>query len=94
MQRTDEDELVKSATACAHRLNQRLSRMRKLGMDATTADAPEPAPEAPMKPEPAAPEPAPEAPMKPEPGGNCGSFASSWSLITNNFSALAVSASR
>ena len=69
MQRTDEDELVKSATACAHRLNQRLSRMRKLGMDATTADAPEPAPaEAPMKTEPAAPEPAPaEAPMKPEP---------------------------
>ena len=63
VQRTDEDELVKSATACAHRLNQRLSRMRKLGMDATTADAPEP----PMKPEPAAPEPAPEAPMKPEP---------------------------
>ena len=67
VQRTDGDELVKSATACAHRLNQRLSRMRKLGMDATTADAPEPAPEAPMKPEPAAPEPAPEAPMKPEP---------------------------
>ena len=57
VQRTDGDELVKSATACAHRLNQRLSRMRKLGMD-----APEPAAEAPMKPEPAA-----EAPMKPEP---------------------------
>ena len=66
VQRTDGDELVKSATACAHRLNQRLSRMRKLGMDAP-ADAPEPAPEAPMKSEPAAPEPAPEAPMKPEP---------------------------
>ena len=57
---------MKSATACAHRLNQRLSRMRKLGMDAP-ADAPEPAPEAPMKSEPAAPEPAPEAPMKSEP---------------------------
>ena len=67
VQRTDEDELVKSATACAHRLNQRLSRMRKLGREATTADAPEPAPEAPIKPEPAAPEPAPEASMKPEP---------------------------
>ena len=67
MQRTDGDELVKSATACAHRLNQRLSRMRKLGMDAPEPAAPEPAPEAPMKPEPAAPEPAPEAPMKPEP---------------------------
>ena len=75
VQRTDEDELVKSATACAHRLNQRLSRMRKLGVDATTADAPEPAPaKAPMKTEPAPaeapmkPEPAPaEAPMKPEP---------------------------
>ena len=69
VQRTDGDELVKSATACAHRLNQRLSRMRKLGMDAP-ADAPEPAPaEAPIKSEPApAPEPAPaEAPMKPEP---------------------------
>ena len=66
VQRTDGDELVKSATACAHRLNQRLSRMRKLGMDAP-ADAPEPAPEAPMKSEPAAPEPAPEAPMKSEP---------------------------
>ena len=66
VQRTDEDELVKSATASAHRLNQRLSRMRKLGMDAP-ADAPEPA-EAPMKTEPAAPEPAPaEAPMKTEP---------------------------
>ena len=61
-QRTNGDELVKSAKACTHRLNQRLSRVRKLGMD-----APEPAPEAPMKPEPAAPEPAPEAPMKPEP---------------------------
>ena len=67
VQRTDGDELVKSATACAHRLNQRLSRMRKLGVDAP-ADAPEPAPaEAPMKtepaaPEPAAPKPAPEAP--------------------------------
>ena len=48
-QRTNGDELVKSAKACAHRLNQRLSRMRKLGMD-----APEPA-----APEPAAPEPAP-----------------------------------
>ena len=64
-QRTNGDELVKSATACAHRLNQRLSRMRKLGMDAPEPAAPEPAP-APMKPEPAAPEPAP-APMKPEP---------------------------
>ena len=65
VQRTDGDELVKSATACAHRLNQRLSRMRKLGMDAP-ADAPEPAPA--EAPEPAAPEPAPaEAPMKPEP---------------------------
>ena len=64
VQRTDGDELVKSATACA----QRLSRMRKLGMDAP-ADAPEPAPaEAPIKSEPAAPEPAPaEAPRKPEP---------------------------
>ena len=58
VQRTDGDELVKSATACAHRLNQRLSRMRKLGMDAPEPAAPEPAPEAPMKPEPAAPEPA------------------------------------
>ena len=69
VQRTDGDELVKSATACARRLNQRLSRMRKLGMDAP-ADAPEPAPaEAPIKSEPApAPEPAPaEAPRKPEP---------------------------
>ena len=66
-QRTNGDELVKSAKACAHRLNQRLSRMRKLGMDAPEPAAPEPAPEAPMKPEPAAPEPAPEAPMKPEP---------------------------
>ena len=56
---------MKSAKACAHRLNQRLSRMRKLGMDAPEPAAPEPAPEAPMKPEPAAPEPA--APMKPEP---------------------------
>ena len=74
VQRTDGDELVKSATACAHRLNQRLSRMRKLGMDAPEPAAPEPAPEAPMKPEPAAPEPAPEAPMKPEPaapGARC-----------------------
>ena len=67
VQRTDGDELVKSATACAHRLNQRLSRMRKLGMDAPEPAAPEPAPEAPMKPEAAAGEPAPEAPMKPEP---------------------------
>ena len=58
-QRTNGDELVKSAKACAHRLNQRLSRMRKLGMDAPEPAAPEPAPEAPMKPEPAAPEPAP-----------------------------------
>ena len=67
VQRTDGDELVKSATACAHRLNQRLSRMRKLSMDAP-ADAPEPAPaEAPIKSEPAAPKPAPEAPMKSEP---------------------------
>ena len=66
-QRTNGDELVKSAKACTHRLNQRLSRMRKLGMDAPEPAAPEPAPEAPMKPEPAAPEPAPEAPMKPEP---------------------------
>ena len=32
VQRTDGDELVKSTTTCAHRLNQRLSRMRKLGM--------------------------------------------------------------
>ena len=69
VQRTDGDELVKSATACAHRLNQRLSRMRKLGMDATTEPAPaepapaEPAPaEVPMKTEPA---PA-EAPIKSE----------------------------
>ena len=54
VQRTDGDELVKSATACAHRLNQRLSRMRKLGMDAPEPAAPEPA-----APEPAAPEPAP-----------------------------------
>ena len=63
-QRMDGNELVKSATACAHRLNQRLSRMRKLGMDATTApaDAPEPAPaKAPMKSEPA---PAPK-PLRP-----------------------------
>ena len=43
VQRTDGDELVKSATACVHRINQRLSRMRKLGVDAP-ADAPEPAP--------------------------------------------------
>ena len=57
-QRTNGDELVKSAKACSHRLNQRLSRMRKLGMDAPEPAAPEPAPEAPMKPEPAAPEPA------------------------------------
>ena len=43
-QRTNGDELVKSAKACAHRLNQRLSRMRKLGMDAPEpAPAPEPA---------------------------------------------------
>ena len=48
-QRTNGDELVKSAKACAHRLNQRLSRMRKLGMDAPEPAAP--APEAPMKPE-------------------------------------------
>ena len=173
------DKLVKSATACAHRLNQRLSRMRKLGMDATTepalaeapiksepapAEAPEPAPaetpepapaEAPTEPcrsEPApapakAPEPAPAEAPEPAPamssapvrraiqslwqtlateqtpgniemyrlfrrlgstissatymlrisgssGRNCESFASSWSLITNNFSALAFSASR
>ena len=39
VQRMDGDELVKSATACAHRLNQRLSWMRKLGMDATTEPA-------------------------------------------------------
>ena len=57
-QRTNGDELVKSAKACAHRLNQRLSRMRKLGMDAPEPAAPEPAPE-PAAPEPAAPEPAP-----------------------------------
>ena len=70
-QRTNGDELVKSAKACAHRLNQRLSRMRKLGMDAPEPAAPEPAPEAPMKPEPAAPEPEPAAPepaaLAPEP---------------------------
>ena len=69
VQRMDGDELVKSATACAHRLNQRLSRMRKLGMDAP-ADAPAPAPaKAPIKSEPApAPEPAPaKAPIKSEP---------------------------
>ena len=66
VQRTDGDELVKSATACAHRLNQRLSRMRKLGMDAP-ADAPEPAPaEAPIKSEPAAPEPAPAQSWRPQ----------------------------
>ena len=59
VQRTDGDELVKSATACAHRLNQRLSRMRKLGMDATTEPAP-------AEPAPAEPAPA-EAPMKTEP---------------------------
>ena len=64
VRRTDGDELVKSATACAHRLNQRLSRMRKLGMDATT----EPAPAEPAPAEPAPAEPAPaEAPMKTEP---------------------------
>ena len=61
VQRTDGDELVKSATACAHRLNQRLSRMRKLGMDATT----EPAEPAPAEPAPAEPAPA-EAPIKSE----------------------------
>ena len=55
-QRTNGDELVKRAKACAHRVNQRLSRMRKIGMDAPEPAAPEPAPEAPMKPEPAAPE--------------------------------------
>ena len=59
VQRTDGDELVKSATACARRLNQRLSRMRKLGMDATTEPAP-------AEPAPAEPAPA-EAPMKTEP---------------------------
>ena len=64
VQRTDGDELVKSATACAHRLNQRLSRMRKLGMDATTEPAP--AERAPAEPAPAEPAPA-EAPMKTEP---------------------------
>ena len=60
-QRTNGDELVKSAKACAHRLNQRLSRMRKLGMDAPEPAAPEPAAPAPepAAPEPAAPEPAP-----------------------------------
>ena len=58
-QRTNGDELVKSAKACAHRLNQRLSRMRKLGMDAPEPAAPEPAAPAP---EPAAPEPAALAP--------------------------------
>ena len=42
-QRTNGDELVKSEKACAHRLNQRLSRMRKLGMDAPEPAAPEPA---------------------------------------------------
>ena len=69
VRRTDGDELVKSATACAHRLNQRLSRMRKLGMDATTEPAPaEPAPAEPAPAEPAPAEPAPaEAPMKTEP---------------------------
>ena len=46
-QRTNGDELVKSAKACAHRLNQRLSRMRKLGMDAPEPAAPEPAAPAP-----------------------------------------------
>ena len=60
-QRSNGDELVKSAKACAHRLNQRLSRMRKLGMDAPEPAAPEPAAPAPepAAPEPAAPEPAP-----------------------------------
>ena len=60
-QRTNGDELVKSAKACARRLNQRLSRMRKLGMDAPEPAAPEPAAPAPepAAPEPAAPEPAP-----------------------------------
>ena len=58
MQHTAGDELLKSATACAHRLNQRLSRMRKLGMDATTEPAP-------AEPAPAEPAPA-EAPIKSE----------------------------
>ena len=76
VQRTDEDELVKSATACAHRLNQRLSRMRKLGMDAPAA-APEPAPEAPMKPEPA---PEPAAP-KPAPAMSIRAIQSLWCTL-------------
>ena len=77
VQRTDGDELVKSATACAHRLNQRLSRMRKLGMDAP-ADAPEPAPEAPIKSEPAAPKPA--AP-KPAPAMSIRAIQSLWCTL-------------
>ena len=81
-QRTNGDELVKSAKACAHRLNQRLSRMRKLGMDAPEPAAPEPAPEAPMKPEPAAPEPAALAPA-PAPAMSIRAIESLWcTLIT------------
>ena len=78
-QRTNGDELVKSAEACAHRLNQRLSRMRKLGMDAPEPAAPEPAAPAP---EPAAPEPAALAPA-PAPAMSIRAIESLWcTLIT------------
>ena len=76
-QRTNGDELVKKA--CAHRLNQRLSRMRKLGMDAPEPAAPEPAAPAP---EPAAPEPAALAPA-PAPAMSIRAIESLWcTLIT------------
>ena len=76
-QRTNGDELVKSAKACAHRLNQRLSRMRKLGMDAPEPAAPEPAAPAP---EPAAPEPAALAPA-PAPATSIRAIQSLWCTL-------------
>ena len=79
---TNGDELVKSAKACAHRLNQRLSRMRKLGMDAPEPAAPEPAapePAAPA-PEPAAPEPAALAPA-PAPATSIRAIQSLWCTL-------------
>ena len=41
-------ELAKCATACAHRLSQRLSRMRKLGMDGAAKTEPAAVAEAPI----------------------------------------------